>query len=175
MKLKDALAAGFVLLLAGTLATLWLIPTGLKQAPDVTLPGLDGQQISLSGFRGRPVLVNFWATTCPGCIREMPHLIDMHNTYADRGLVILGIAMYYDPPDQVVALRKRRQLPYLIALDMDGRAAQAFNNVRLTPNNFLIAPDGTIVRHKVGEFSAEELLKVRAQIEQMLPESGTDS
>jgi len=175
VKLKDALAAGFVLLLAGTLATLWFMPTGLKQAPDVTLPGLDGQQISLSDFRGRPVLVNFWATTCPGCIREIPHLIDMHNTYSGRGLVILGIAMYYDPPDQVIALRKRRQLPYLIALDMDGRAAQAFNNVRLTPNNFLIAPDGTIVRHKVGEFSARELVKLRQQIEQMLADTGSAS
>ena len=119
-------------------------------------------------LRGKPVLVNFWATTCPGCIKEMPHLVKLYNELSPSGLEVIGIAMSYDPPNQVIALADRRKIPYPIALDIKGEAAQAFGDVRLTPSNFLIAPDGRVVHQKIGEMDMD---KVRSMILNMLAQT----
>jgi peroxiredoxin len=65
--------------------------------------------------------------------------------------------MDYDPPNQVLAMRNAKNIPYPIALDIHADAARAFGNVRLTPTSFLIAPDGRIVYQKLGEMSMEKL------------------
>ena len=67
------------------------------------------------------------------------------------------MAMSYDPPSHVMKMIENRQIPYPVSLDPDGTIAQSFNNVMLTPNSFLIAPDGTIVKHKVGEMNITAL------------------
>lgn len=165
MKTKDSLIALVVLSLVGLLGYLWFAPAGLRQAPDINLTTLDGSNLALSDLRGRPVLVTFWATTCPGCIKEMPHLVELHNEYGPRGFKMIGISMPYDPPNQVYELVKRRSLPYTIALDIQGEAVRAFGDVRLTPTSFLIAPDGRIVEHRIGDLDMPAL---RAKIESML-------
>ncbi|VAW75442.1 Putative thioredoxin [hydrothermal vent metagenome] len=170
MKLKDTLTGLFVLMLLGGIGYLWLAPSGLARAPDITLSTLHGEKIPLSTLRGQPVLVNFWATSCPGCIKEMPHLVELYEELAPKGFEIIGIAMSYDPPDHVIALTNARKLPYPIALDIKGDAARAFGDVRLTPSSFLIAPDGRIVHQKIGEM---DMPKVRALIIDMLAQ--TDS
>jgi peroxiredoxin len=148
----------------------WLAADGPGIRPDIVLPGIDGKELRLADYRGRPLLVTFWATTCPACLREMPHLIDLHRELAPRGLEIIGIAMYYDPPSNVLALRDTRHLPYPIALDLHADAARAFGEVRLTPTSFLIAPDGRIVYRKTG---ALDLARLREEITGMLPATGT--
>lgn len=165
MKAKDILLGLFALALVGALAYVWLSPGGLKQAPDVALRTIDGNEIHLAQLRGKPVLVTFWATSCPGCVKEIPHLIDLYREFAPQGLQLVAVAMSYDPPDHVLAMRDTRQIPYPIALDITGDAARAFGDVRLTPTSFLIAPDGRIVRQKIGEM---EMTDVRAQILAML-------
>ncbi len=157
MKAKDIAIAGFAAGLIALFAYLWTSPSGLKQAPELTLTTLKGEEISLSGLRGRPVLVTFWATSCPGCLEEMPHLIELYHELHDQGLEIIGIAMSYDPPNHVVNLVERRAVPYPIALDLEERAALAFGDVRLTPSSFLIAPDGRIVQQKIGEMDMQRL------------------
>ncbi len=127
-----------------------LSPRGPATSPDITLVTTDGEQLALNTLRGRPLLVIFWATTCSTCLREMPHLVELHKELAPRGLKIIGIAMYYDPPNQVLAMRKSRNIPYTIALDLRAEAAHAFGDVRVTPSTFLIAPDGDIVYRKTG-------------------------
>jgi len=67
--------------------------------------------------------------------------------------------MYYDPPSQVLAMRKARDIPYTIALDIHADAARAFGNVRLTPTAFMVAPDGRIVYRKTGELPFKRLRK----------------
>ena len=157
MKLKETLITLFAATLLGTLIWLWLAPTGLKDSPDITLLTIDGEELSLASLQGKPLLLTFWATSCPGCIKEMPHLIELYDELSPRGLEIIGVAMNYDQPSHVLSMRKSRNIPYPVALDINGAAAQAFDNVRLTPTSFLIAPDGRIVFQKVGEMDIPRL------------------
>jgi len=170
MKLKDILIGLFALSLLGGTGYLWMAPAGLAKAPDITVSTIRGEKISLSELSGQPVLVNFWATTCPGCIKEMPHLVELYKELAPKGFEMIGIAMSYDPPNQVIALADGRKLPYPIALDIQGDAARAFGDVRLTPSSFLIAPDGRVVHQKIGEMN---MSKVHAMITDMLAQSAT--
>ncbi|MDP2247503.1 MAG: TlpA disulfide reductase family protein, partial [Nitrosomonadales bacterium] len=81
----------------------WLLSINSKeQAPDVTFTTLEGQEIKLSSLQGKVVLVNFWATDCPGCIKEMPDLIQTYNDYKDKGFELIAVAMSYDPPSHVL-------------------------------------------------------------------------
>lgn len=165
MKTKDLLSGLFALVLVVALAYVWLSPQGLKEAPALSIRTLEGDSVELASLRGKPVLVTFWATSCTGCVKEIPHLIELYQEFSPQGLQLLAIAMSYDPPNHVIAMRDSRQLPYPIALDIDGNAARAFGDVRLTPTSFLIAPDGRIVREKIGEMDMPE---VRAQLRAML-------
>jgi len=168
MKLKDIQTSLFALTILGAMSYLWFTPTGITSAPDITVSTIRGEKIRLSSLQGRPLLVTFWATTCPGCIKEMPHLVELYKELAPKGFEIIGIAMPYDPPNQVIALTEKRQLPYPIALDITGEAARAFGDVRLTPSSFLIAPDGSVAHQKVGEM---DIPKLRTLIIDMLAQS----
>lgn len=165
MKIRDSLIAVFVVLLLAALAWIWFSPSGLQRAPDISFKNVEGETISLQQLQGRPVLVTFWATSCPGCIKEMPHLFDMYRELAPRGLEIIGVAMAYDPPNRVMRMREERNIPYPIVLDIDSEIALAFGDVKLTPSHFLINPQGRIVHHKIGELDMD---MVHDRIEAML-------
>jgi thiol-disulfide isomerase/thioredoxin len=111
------------------------------------------------------VLVTFWATTCPSCIEEMPHLIELYRELNPKGLEIIGVAMVYDPPAQVRAMAEQRQIPYPIVLDSEERIAREFDNVRVTPTTVLISPEGRIVHYRLGFL---DMPKLRDTIEAML-------
>ena len=122
----------------------------------------------MQALRGRPALINFWASDCPSCLEEMPHLAGLHHRFSDDGLALVGVAMAYDPPNRVLELAERRRLPYPIALDLDGALALAFGNVSVIPTTFLIAPDGNIVRRYVG---LPDMAQLRREIAVLLPVS----
>lgn len=117
---------------------------------DVSFTLIDGRRISVKQLQGRPVLVTFWATTCASCIKEIPDLINLYDKFSAKGLEIIAVAMPYDRPDHVLEMVKAHKLPYPIALDIDARIVRAFGDVRVTPNNFLITPNGKIIKHHVG-------------------------
>ena len=165
MKVTETVAIMFILAVIGITSWLWTSPSGLKWAPDVTFATLKGEKINMRELRGRPVLVTFWATTCPGCLKEMPHLVELYEEFGNGGFELIGVAMSYDPPNRVLELTTERQLPYPIALDLDGALAAAFGSVMLTPTTFLIAPDGRIIKHKIGEM---DIVKLRRQVEDLL-------
>ncbi|MDZ7805171.1 TlpA disulfide reductase family protein [Thiohalophilus sp.] len=167
MKTRDTLIAVFVVLLIGALAWIWFSPSGLQRAPDISFKNVEGETLSLQQLQqqGRPVLVTFWATSCPGCIKEMPHLIEMYHDLAPRGLEIIGVAMAYDPPNHVMRMREEKNIPYPIVLDIDSAIARAFGEIKLTPSHFLINPNGRIVHHKIGELDME---RIRTRILAML-------
>jgi peroxiredoxin len=121
-----------------------------NQAPAVKFTTLSGQEISMQDLRGKIVLVNFWATTCPGCIQEMPELIDTYNRYRERGFEVVAVAMAYDPPSQVANYTRKNNLPFPVALDLQGDIAAAFNDVKLTPTSYVVDQQGRIVRNVVG-------------------------
>ncbi|MFZ1324696.1 MAG: TlpA disulfide reductase family protein, partial [Candidatus Contendobacter sp.] len=107
----------------------------------------------------KPVLVTFWATTCPSCIEEIPHLVELYQEFKPKGLEIIGVAMAYDPPEQVRTLARQRQIPYPIVLDTQAQIARAFDDVRLTPTSVLISPQGQIVQYRLGLLDLPQLRK----------------
>ena len=155
MKTKDILITLFAVLILGSIAYLWMAPSGAQQAPDITLQLIDGKKLKLSSLKGKPVLITFWATSCPGCIKEMPHLIELYHELHSKGLEIIGIAMPNDRPDYVMEMVKSKNVPYLIAFDLKSEAVRAFGNVSLTPTTFLIDSQGKIVKKKIGEMNMD--------------------
>ena len=172
MKTRAFVIGAFVIALLVMLGYRWLDPTGLRHSPDISLVTIEGEQLALAAYRGRPLLVTFWATTCPGCIKELPHLIALYEELHPQGLEIIGIAMDYDPPNLVIAMTKQRAIPYPIALDIQADAARAFGHVRVTPTSFLIAPDGRIVRKMTGALNMEWLRKEVLDMLAATPGSG---
>ncbi len=147
------IAIGILALIAGLVLTLSQKPA----APQISLNTLEGKQIALESLRGKVVLVNFWATSCSGCIKEMPHLAETWRKFHDRGLEVVAVAMSYDPPEYVRNYTRQNALPFTIALDTDGKAAQAFNQVKLTPTTFIIGKDGHILQQTLGELDFDKL------------------
>jgi peroxiredoxin len=122
-----------------------------KLAPDFTLPdALTGQDISLSAFRGRPVLLNFWTTWCPACRFEKPHLIAAYNDFADRGLVMLGVNIG-ETPSLVRDYVTRIGIPFTVLLDTKREVADLYQ-VRGIPVTFLIDKQGVTQKVRMGAF-----------------------
>ena len=120
-------------------------------APEVTFISLAGQKISTQSLRGKVVIVNFWATSCVTCVKEMPQMIETYNKFKGQGLEFVAVAMKYDPPNYVVNFVETRKLPFIVALDSGGDIAKAFDDVTLTPTTYLISKDGKVLKRYVGE------------------------
>jgi thiol-disulfide isomerase/thioredoxin len=127
-----------------------------QRVPDATFTLLSGQKLSTADLKGKVYLVNFWATDCETCIKEMPQMVDTYNRYKGRGLEFVAVAMKYDAPMYVVNYTQTRQLPFKVAMD-DGSAAKMFGNVQLTPTTFVVDKNGTILKRYVGEPQFAEL------------------
>lgn len=127
-------------------------------APELALPTLDGGSASLSAYRGKLVLVNFWATWCAPCMNEIPMLVAAQQRHGPRGLQILGPAM--DDPEQIRALLPRLQIPYPILIgetEVPNAMTALGDTLGALPFSVLISPDGYVVERKHGEFEAAEL------------------
>jgi peroxiredoxin len=122
-----------------------------KQAPQSTFVLLDGSTMTTQDLKGKVTLVNFWATTCVSCVKEMPMLADTYNQFKDRGFETIAVAMSYDPPDWVQNFAQTRQLPFSVALDNTGEIARDWGDVRLTPTTYIVDKRGRIIKRYVGE------------------------
>jgi peroxiredoxin len=142
--------------------------THAQAAPESTFVLLDGSKKTTSDFKGKVMLVNFWATSCVTCVAEMPKLISTHQKYAAQGYDTLAVAMSYDPPSYVVNYTETRRLPFKVAIDNTGEVAKAWGDVKLTPTTYLVNKRGEIVKQYIGEpdFTALHLL-----IEKLLAQS----
>jgi peroxiredoxin len=143
---------GFALmaLLAGFAAIVFLVRRP-AHAPVLQLTALNGQTVVVGKTPGKKMLLNFWATDCPGCVREMPQLADFYRRH-QTALEIVAIAMPHDPPAEVAAFSKAYNLPFPVVLDNAGQAVHAMQ-VSVTPTSFLLDEDGRIVRQFIGEIS----------------------
>lgn len=130
---------------------------GKQSAPNVGFTDIKGQSISLAELKGKVVMVNFWATSCTTCVGEMPDMIKTYEQYHAKGLEFVAVAMSYDPPNYVLNFSQTRQLPFRVALDIDGKLAQAFGEVKLTPTTFVIDKQGVIIKKYVGAPDFSEL------------------
>lgn len=163
MRLRQA---GLAALIVAALAFAAWFFSAAPQAPQVSGMTLSGQPVSVESLRGRPYLVNFWATSCVTCVKEMPDLVALHEAYSARGFEVLAVAMAYDVPDYLSSFVQSRSLPFRVVHDQQGVWAQAFGDVRVTPTTFLVSADGRVLKRYVGPPDFDYL---RRWLEQALP------
>lgn len=120
-------------------------------APKAEYLLIDGTRLSSQALEGKVTLVNFWATTCIACVKEMPALIETHQKFKDRGFETVAVAMNYDRPAWVLNFAQSRQLPFKVALDHTGDIAKVWGDIKLTPTTFIVDRQGSIVKRYVGE------------------------
>lgn len=155
-------AALVPIILAGSLVALRLIaapgstPTAVGSvAPEIELTDLDGNALSLEALRGRPVIVNFWASWCVPCLEEFPLLADALERHADDGLAIVGI-VYQDRSSAARAFMERQGASWPAAMDPGERVASAYT-ILGPPETYFIGRDGRIVARHIGQITAASL------------------
>lgn len=136
------------------------------QAPEFTLPGTDGKTYSLKDFKGKTLILDFWATWCPDCREEMPQLLALQKRIQDRkDIVMVGISCDTDP-EKLSAYVKQQGISWLQLSDFKAKKESPIYNtykVNWIPTKYVIGPDGkillaTVVQDKVDAF-VEKLLK----------------
>ncbi len=133
-------------------------------APTFDYTLLDGTHASSQALRGKVVLLNFWATSCVTCVKEMPEIMATHQQFSGRGFQTLAVAMSYDPPALVANYAERHRLPFGVVIDNTGAIARSFGDVQLTPTTVLIDKHGAIVKRWVGEPDFPALQALVAQL-----------
>jgi cytochrome c biogenesis protein CcmG/thiol:disulfide interchange protein DsbE len=128
-----------------------------KLAPEFSLESLQGQTVHLADFRGKAVLLNFWATWCQPCKIEMPWLEQMQQQYGPEGLQIVGIAMDDASKEDIAKFTKEMGVNYPILLGKES-VGDAYGGVQFLPSTFFIDRNGKIVDRVFG-------LKSRSEIE----------
>lgn len=116
-----------------------------KKAPNFTVKDLSGKDVSLSSFKGKPILLNFWATWCVYCRQERASLNSLHREYNSKGLVIISISIG-ESPKKVGKFLRNIPASFIVLLDEDKKAAELYGVYGL-PTSFLINREG-IIKHK---------------------------
>lgn len=138
-----------------------------QDAPDFSLNTLDGGTFRLDDQRGDVVVLNFWATWCPPCRREIPDFVSLQNDLGDRGLQFVGVALERSAgPEEVRAFADKMNINYPIGLG-DGSIAEKYGGVRGLPVTFVIGPEGTIRKHIPGMTTED---RIRPLLEALLRE-----
>jgi cytochrome c biogenesis protein CcmG, thiol:disulfide interchange protein DsbE len=122
-------------------------------APDFVLPQLNGTPLRLSSYRGRVVLLDFWATWCDPCREETPHFVELQQKYAGRGLQIIGVSMD-DTSDPVRDFYRQFHMNYPVVMG-DAKTGETYGGVLGLPIVFLLDRDGRIVDRHMGSTKAE--------------------
>lgn len=119
-----------------------------REAPDFKLPLVDGGLLRLSSYRGKIVLLDFWATWCVPCREEIPHFVELQRKYGDRGLQIIGVSMD-DSPDPVRPFYQQFQMNYPVVMGT-ADVGVAYGGVLGLPIAFLIDREGRIYSKHIG-------------------------
>ena len=131
-------------------------------APPLRLQGLDGSEVDLAALRGRPVVVNLWATWCEPCVREFPLLRQAAATHRPDRLAVVGV-LSGDTPAAARPFVRRLDATWPMALDPTTTTATAWGAIGL-PHTYFIRPDGTLASHQLGELTQASLDRQLAQI-----------
>ncbi len=129
-----------------------------KVAPDFALQSIDGKTVRLSDFRGKAVLLNFWATYCAPCRIEMPWFVELQDRYAAEGLQVVGVAMDDASPDDIEKFASELGVNYPILVGEE-TVGNAYGGVQFLPSTFYIGRDGKAVGKVFG-------LKTKNEIEE---------
>ena len=164
--MKKALQKGLIILV---LLAIWASGCGVKtereeigeleeglvtekewgNAPDFTLPDLDGNSVTLSDFRGKVIILNFWATWCPPCRMEIPDFIELYENYKDEGLLIIGVNLDRGATRSVKEFSEKYKINYPVVLG-NVNVTQDYGGIRAIPTTFVIDRKGNIKEKYVG-------------------------
>jgi peroxiredoxin len=133
------------------------------EAPDFSLKDADGKTVRLSDYRGKIVLLDFWATWCPPCKLEIPWLIDIERKNKDRGFEVLGVSMDDEGWEVVKPFMKEVGMNYRVVIGNDA-TAEMYGNVESLPETFLIDRDGKIAAIHIGLASRKDFEDEVAQL-----------
>jgi peroxiredoxin len=125
-------------------------------APDFELTTLDGTKVRLSSFRGRPVVVNFWASWCAPCRREFPELRKAYTSHRDAGLVVLGVVSWNDIPSDARDFVKQERATWPMPVD-SSKAAETAYSVPYMPQTVFVGRDGRIALRVYAELTTPVL------------------
>ena len=128
----------------------------LAVAPDFRLPRLDGGTLRLSDYRGRVVLLNFWATWCPPCRAEIPDLVELQRTWAAEGLEVIGVSLDEEGFEAVRPFAEAYDINYPLVVD-DGTVAAQFGSLYGLPTTLILDKEGRIVQRVIGLFPTEQM------------------
>ena len=120
-----------------------------QAAPDFELKSLEGKNVKLSDFRGKAVLLNFWATWCGPCKLEMPWFVDLQKQYGPEGLQVVGVAMDDASEQDIAKFTQELGVNYPILLGKEA-VGEAYGGVNVLPTTFFVDRDGKIVAREFG-------------------------
>ena len=138
-----------------------------KTAPNFSLKDADGRTVQLSDYRGKVVLLNFWATWCGPCRLEIPWFIEFERKHKDRGFAVVGVSMD-DGWSEIRPFLSENRVNYRVVLG-DDAVAQLYGGVENLPTTFVIDREGKIVSQHIGLVSKP---KYEAELEELLGTSG---
>ena len=127
-----------------------------RAAPSFGVRTLDGKMFRMSENRGRPVVLDFWATWCGPCRASMPHLARIQERYGDAGLVVIGLSVDEEGPAVVRRYAERLRIHFRLAM-ADEKLLDQYGPIRQIPTTFFINRRGEVVRRTVGYLDAETL------------------
>lgn len=157
-KLMSVCAVAVALIAAALWLTRGTTEISPVAAPDIALEFFDGSSQRLSDLRGKPVVLNFWASWCPACVSEMPAFGEVHRRLAGR-VEFIGINMQEVDLDAAAALVEQTDVDYRLAHDPDGAIYAEFGGIAM-PTTVFISADGSVERVHAGTMFADELTEI---------------
>jgi thiol-disulfide isomerase/thioredoxin len=139
-----------------TLVILLLLAASQVRAVDYVLPDIDGQMQSLDQYKGKWVIVNYWATWCGTCLKELPDLVSLHENNRDKDIVVVGVNFESINNDRLKAFVAEQSIPYPV-LRSEPVPATALGKVPALPTTYIIDPDGKVVAGEVGLVTRQDL------------------
>jgi len=121
-----------------------------KPAPDFVLNDIDGNEVKLADFEGKVLIVDFWATWCPPCVKEIPAFCELYRTYKDKGLVIVGISLDQFGIEVVRTFAAKHKVPYQLVMGNQA-VVNAYGEFQSIPTTFVIDREGKVVDVAVGD------------------------
>lgn len=129
--------------------------------PEFSLPDVSGKPHNIKEWHGKVLVINFWATWCPPCLKEMPEFAAMHSEYSAKGLQFIGIALDDSEPVKEFIEKMNINYPILIGQDQGTKLAHDLGNVVDTvPFTLIVNKKGQLIKAHMGELHREELLKI---------------
>lgn len=125
-------------------------------AADFALEDMQGKTHRLADYRGKWVLVNFWATWCPPCLSELPELSSLHNAHKGKDLVVIGIAMESGSRTKVADFAQAHRISYPLVMG-NSRIAAQIGDVEVLPTSYLYSPSGEQVSYQAGEVTRDDV------------------